>query len=266
MCAATCSKSTCAPLQNYYQLSIGIPFPVWDRNQGNIRNASATLIRAVEGPHQAEVTLTTGLATAYAGYKTNLDAVDYYRRNILPDQVRYYRGVFERRKVDPSVAFGDLVQAQQVLVADVTAYLGILGSLWASVVNVADFLQTDDLFQLGTPLELPELPDLDSLHTWLCPHPQMASHPSDVRPAEAAAAPHAAATSEAAPTTPALPPQRIDKPAQTSAVGSSSPNALALRARPARRGFMMNKPTPLFLAGVRRSAVLRGRTCARESR
>jgi cobalt-zinc-cadmium efflux system outer membrane protein len=165
------------PLQNYYQVTIGIPFPIWDRNQGNIRAASATLVRASEGPHAAEVSLTTGLAAAYANYKTNLAAMEYYRRNILPDQVRYYRGVFERRKIDPSVAFGDLVQAQQVLVADVTSYLGVLGSLWTSVVSVANYLQTDDLYQLGTPLELPQLPDFDALHPLPCPHPQAACPP-----------------------------------------------------------------------------------------
>ena len=101
--------------------------------------------------------------------------MDYYRRNILPDQVRYYRGVFERRRIDPTVAFGDLVQAQQTLVADVTSYLGILNSLWTSVVGVADFLQTDDLFQHGKPMELPAMPDLEALHAWPCPHPHGAA-------------------------------------------------------------------------------------------
>src|SRR5262249_18395972 len=166
------------PWQNYHQLAIGIPFPVWDRTQGNIRAASAALVRAAEGPHQVEVSLTTGLATAYAAYKTNLSAIEYYRRNILPDQVRYYRGVFERRKIDPTVPSGDRVQAQQVLVAEVTAYLGVLGSLWTSVVNVAAFLQTDDLYQLGKPLELPQLPDFDAQHPLPCPHPQRACPPA----------------------------------------------------------------------------------------
>ncbi len=165
--------------------SVGIPFPIWDRNQGNIINASAAMVRAVEGPHAAEVTLTTNLATAYATYKNNLFAMDYYRRNILPDQVRYYRGVFERRRIDPDAAFGDLVQAQQILVAEVTAYLGILGSLWTSVVGVADFLQTDDLYQLGKPLALPELPDLETLHAWPCPHPL----PRPGRPSQAVPTP-----------------------------------------------------------------------------
>ena len=36
------------------------------------------------------------------------------------------------------------------------------------MVSVADLLQTDDLFQLGQPHELPELPDLDHLPGWMC--------------------------------------------------------------------------------------------------
>ena len=101
------------PFQNYFTVSLGIPFPIWDQNKGNIRAAAAAMVRAAEGPHAVEVNLTTNLATAYATYKTNLFAMEYYRRNILPDQVRYYRGVFERRRIDPNAAFGDLVQAQQ---------------------------------------------------------------------------------------------------------------------------------------------------------
>ena len=193
------------PLQNYFVIQLGIPFPIWDRNQGNIIAADAALIRAAEGPHAAEIGLTTSLATAYATYKNNLFAMDYYRRNILPDQVRYYRGVFERRRVDPSVAFGDLVQAQQVLVADVTAYLGILGSLWTSVVGVADFLQTDDLYQLGKPLALPELPDLETLHAWPCPHPNAGPEPADVHAAPTPV-PHAGAPTARAPTVPSASP------------------------------------------------------------
>ena len=42
--------------------------------------------------------------------------MEYYRRNVLPDLVRYYRGIFVRRQIDPSSAFGDLVFAQQNLV------------------------------------------------------------------------------------------------------------------------------------------------------
>ena len=56
--------------------------------------------------------------------------MEYYRRYILPDLVRYYRGIYARRQIDPSSAFGDLVVAQQILSTNVTSYIGILGSLW----------------------------------------------------------------------------------------------------------------------------------------
>ncbi len=211
------------PLQNYYTFSVGIPFPVWDQNKGNIRAATAAMYRAAEGPHAAEVNLTTNLAAAYGTYMNNLYSMDYYRRNILPDQVRYYRGVFERRKVDPQVAFGDLVQAQQTLVADVTAYLGILTSLWTSVVNVADFLQTDDLFQHSKPMELPRLPDFDTMHAWPCPHPdtQLTSAPDEVQAAPTSV-PHAGAMPSPARAEPPKPGQRTDGPSATTAAVPSS--------------------------------------------
>jgi cobalt-zinc-cadmium efflux system outer membrane protein len=159
------------PKQFVHTVTIGMPFPIWDQNKGNIITAEAALVRAAEEPHRVEESLKTALGTAYMGYKQNLDALEYYRRFILPDQVRYYRGVFDHRQIDLSAAFGDLVTAQQTLAANVSSYLGILGSLWSSVVSVADVLQTDDLFQLAQPKAVPPLPDLDQLVPWPCCHP-----------------------------------------------------------------------------------------------
>jgi cobalt-zinc-cadmium efflux system outer membrane protein len=168
------------PKQFTHAVSIGIPLPIWDQNKGNIMAAEAALVRATEEPHRVEESLTTTLATAYMSYKSNLDALEYYRRYILPDQIRTYLGISKRRHIDPGSAFADLVSAQQTLAADVTAYLGILSSLWSSVVSVADLLQTDDLFQLGQPQTLPALPDLEALPSWPCCHdcPPAGVHPA----------------------------------------------------------------------------------------
>ncbi len=151
-------------------MTVSVPLPIWDRNKGGIIAAEASLVHASEEPHRVAVTLTNNLATAYASYRSNLEALESYRKFILPDQVRTYRGVYERRRVDQNAPFADLVTAQQALVNNVTTYLGILGSLWTSVTNVADLLQTDDLFQVGQPMPLPPLPDLEPPH-WMCPHP-----------------------------------------------------------------------------------------------
>ncbi len=156
----------------YQDVRIGFRMPVWDQNKGNIIAAQAALVRAGEESHRVEVTLTNSLALAYEGYRNNLYSMDYYRRNILPDLVRYYRGIYARRQIDPASAFGDLVFAQQNLSTNVQAYLGILQSLWTSTVNVADFLQTDDLYQFGKRRELPEMPDFHKLQVpqWVCGH------------------------------------------------------------------------------------------------
>jgi cobalt-zinc-cadmium efflux system outer membrane protein len=171
------------PKQVVPTAQVSLPLPIWDQNKGNIRAAEAALVRASEEPHRVEVTLTTGLATAYVSYKNNLVALEYYRRHILPDQVRAYRGVYDRRREDPSVAFADVVTAQQTLAASVTTYLGLLGSLWTSAVTVADFLQTDNLFALAQPEAVPALPDLEHLPPWLCPHPAAPAFPGHPAPA-----------------------------------------------------------------------------------
>lgn len=159
------------PKQFVHTATIGFPFPIWDRNRGGIIAAEGALGSALEEPHRVEEALTTTLATAFMGYKQNLDALENYRKYILPNQVRFYRGVLDRRQIDlAGVAFADLVTAQQTLATDVSNYLGILGSLWTSVVAVADLLQTDDLFQLGQPRPLPALLDLESLPQWPCCH------------------------------------------------------------------------------------------------
>lgn len=164
-----------APFGTYQTMSVSFPVPIWDQNKGNILSAESQVVRATEEWHRVEVTLTTNLASAYANYQNNLYAIEYYRNHILPDLVRYYRGIYARRQIDPTSAFGDLVMAQQTLAANVTTYIGILQSLWTSVVAVADFLQTDDLFQIATPRELPEMPDFSQPPQWLCGHEALAA-------------------------------------------------------------------------------------------
>jgi cobalt-zinc-cadmium efflux system outer membrane protein len=163
------------PFGTYNQFGVAIPLAIWDRNKGNIIAAQAGLIFATEESHRVEVALTNNLAAAYASYQDNLYAIEYYRRYILPDLVRYYRGIYARRQVDPASPFGDLVQAQQTLSSNVTAYLGVLQNLWMAAVGVADFLQTDDFFQVAKARPLPEFPDLHQFRRWPCDHGTEAS-------------------------------------------------------------------------------------------
>jgi outer membrane protein, heavy metal efflux system len=182
-----------SPFQWCVSGSVGVTLPVWDQNRGNIIQAEAALVRAAEQPHATEITISQNVQNAYNNYKNALLGLDIYRRNILPDQVRYYRGVLDRRQIDMNAQFGDLVQAQQTLAGNVSAYLTLLGQLWTSAVQVADFLQTDDLFQLANPEAIPALPDMSQLAPLPCCHPNL------VGPATGGATTGACATGGCAP-------------------------------------------------------------------
>ena len=159
------------PRQFFNTAGVSIPFPIWDKNKGTIIAAEAAMVRATEEPHRVELNLTNNLAGAYETYKTSLQGLDSYRHDILPDQVRTYRGVLERRQLDVNSQFADLFTAQQTLAGFVSMYLTTLSNLWTSAISVADLLQTDDLFQLAEKREVPPLPDLEHLPALPCCHP-----------------------------------------------------------------------------------------------
>ncbi len=224
--------------------TIGFPLPIWDQNKGNILAAESGLVRATEESHRVEMNLTTLLTTNYTNYKTNLQALDFYRNHILPDQVRAYRGVLERRQLDPNAAFSDLFGAQQTLSGFVTTYLGVLSTLWTSSVNVADMLQSDDIFQLAQPQAVPALPDLGVLLPFPCCHPSAPGEP--LIHYEAAAHVPQTTVAAAQPTTKPAQPTTSHAPATARSRGNQSRLARSSPARssPARRRALTISQTP----------------------
>lgn len=163
------------PFEMSPSVAVSVPVPVWDRNQGNIIQAQSQLVRATEESHRVRNDLTARLADAFERYENNRVLLAYYRDHILPDQVRAYRGVYERHQQQPDmVGFGDIVTAQQTLASAVTTYVATLGAQWTAVVDVSTLLQTDDLFS-GTdasadPLCVATVPDLSALLPLPCGH------------------------------------------------------------------------------------------------
>jgi cobalt-zinc-cadmium efflux system outer membrane protein len=155
---------TTPPNQVVHSVTLTAPLPLWDQNRGGIRQAEWQLAQAALGPEQARNTLIVTLADAFNRYQTTRRAVEIAGQQIR-DQVRVYRGIYERRHKAPTeVGFGDLVTAQQTLAGYVTSYVTALGQQWQAVVDVANFLQTEDLFQATEHQQGVEpLPDLRHL-------------------------------------------------------------------------------------------------------
>lgn len=170
--------NTAPPFQASPSVAVSMPVPVWDKNQGNILSAQAAVVRVGEEPHRVRSELTARLAEAFERYENNRVIIAYYRDQILPDLVRVYRGVYERYQREPAgpatnpPGFTDVVVAQQNLAQAVATYVTTLGNLWQGVVDVADLLQTLDLFGLAGPTEvIHAIPDLETLAPLPCCHP-----------------------------------------------------------------------------------------------
>jgi cobalt-zinc-cadmium efflux system outer membrane protein len=164
-----------------YSGVLTLPIPIWDQNRGNILQARGSLFQAA---HQLQITklqLTNSLADAYNRYQTYHEQVLIVVKQI-EDQVRAYRSIYARyREVGDTVAFGDVVTAQQTLAGFITSYISALGLQWTAVVDMANLLQTDDLFGLGQTEQFAPIPDLGRMLPEVCPPPRPLQLPR-VRP------------------------------------------------------------------------------------
>jgi cobalt-zinc-cadmium efflux system outer membrane protein len=153
---------TTPPFNIVHSLAVTVPVPIWDQNKGGIKQAEGQLAQAAANIPQTRNTLINTLTDAYNRYETARQNVDLSYQQIR-DQVRAYRGLRERRQKGPQgdVAFVDLVTAQQTLAGYIAAYSTALGQQWQAVVDVANLLQTDDLFQVGPQQEVAPVPDLE---------------------------------------------------------------------------------------------------------
>jgi cobalt-zinc-cadmium efflux system outer membrane protein len=162
-----------APSKVSATLAFGVPLPIFDRNQGGIRQAQGALLRATEESHRVRSALTQSLADAFERYENTRIQLEMYQKDMLPNQVQAFRATVMRhsRGEVGQVMFTDLVNAEQSLVTLVTSYLGVLHDMWFAAVDIAALLQTPDLFQADETLAVAPIPDLEHLLPLDCLHP-----------------------------------------------------------------------------------------------
>jgi cobalt-zinc-cadmium efflux system outer membrane protein len=184
--------------------------PLWDQNRGGIRQAEWQLAQAAAGPTQARNNLIPTLADAYNRYVTSRQQVEITQEQIR-DLLRSYKNAWERHQVEPLVvSFSDLWPVQITLESYVGMYIGALGSLWQSAVDVANLLQTEDFFQSGQRQVVPVYPILDDLMTPLRDYPRA---PIAANPAVPTASPLVTVIGSADAKQPALAPPSQQAPA-----------------------------------------------------
>jgi outer membrane protein TolC len=120
------------------------------------------VVRASHQVQHTRNTLRASLAEAFGKYEANRQLAESFQSDALRDQVRAYRGVYQRYLADPSsVSFNDVIVAQQTVAQVLNQYLDILESQWQSLVDIGELLQVDDLMELGPLSVVASLPDID---------------------------------------------------------------------------------------------------------
>lgn len=154
---------TTPPFGTTYNVNVGMPIPLWDRNQGNIQSARAQLQRALQENLRVRNDLTSRVAEAFARYETNRTMLELFRTQMLPNQVQAFRAAVARHDADKTVSYNDLVASQQMLSNLIANYLTALSDQWMAVVDIANLLQTRDLFQMQPVEEVAPIPDLQEM-------------------------------------------------------------------------------------------------------
>jgi cobalt-zinc-cadmium efflux system outer membrane protein len=128
-------------------LQLGIPVPLFDRNQGNIHQARWTISRANDDLQARQNDLISQLAEAAGRYETNRIAAENFRDKIMPNLSRAYRTMVRRYQQEPEkVGFNDIVVAQQNLAQAMQSYLQALDAQWHALADFASITQQDDLY------------------------------------------------------------------------------------------------------------------------
>ncbi|WP_045227132.1 TolC family protein [Methyloterricola oryzae] len=124
-------------MTNDYALVVGVsfPLPVFDRNQGGIKEAERRLTKAEEERRGTEVRITTALNAAYQ----NLDAahveIESLRENVLPGAQQAFDAAGTGYRLG-KFSFMDVLDAQRALFAGKAQYLRALADYHQSVVDV----------------------------------------------------------------------------------------------------------------------------------
>ncbi|MDD4904557.1 MAG: TolC family protein [Methylobacter tundripaludum] len=124
-------------MPNDYALVVGfsMPLPVFNRNQGGIREAEHRLSRAEEDHRSAKVRITTLLNTIYQKLSTAYAEVSALRQDILPGAQSAYDAAREGYRFG-KFGFLDVLDAQRTLFGAKSQYLLALSDYHKSAVEL----------------------------------------------------------------------------------------------------------------------------------
>jgi cobalt-zinc-cadmium efflux system outer membrane protein len=127
-------------------VSVGLPIPAWNRNQGAIRQAQCELVAAERALAQVELDLVNRLAPVYERYANAKNQVQRYRGKILPAAQETLE-LSRRLYAAGETSYVSLLTAQRTYSQTNLNYLESLRELRASESELAGLLLRGSLEQ-----------------------------------------------------------------------------------------------------------------------
>lgn len=114
---------------------LSFPLPLFDRNQGAVRQAQYNLAKGFEERKSAEVTVHLALATAYDALSTTTTTVTALKNEVLPGAQRAFDAIAEGYRLG-KFDFLEMLDAQRTLFEVRGAYIDALAAYHKAVAHV----------------------------------------------------------------------------------------------------------------------------------
>lgn len=144
-------------------IQIGIPLPVFNRNQGNITAAQADLIRASREINRLEIDLRNRLSSAFQDYEAARNQVEGYQQHVLPLAEKALDLIRIRHEAG-ELDYLQLLNAQRTLSQQSLAEVSARKRLWLSVVQIQGLVVGDGFGAPGQASANIEAPDANTTY------------------------------------------------------------------------------------------------------
>ena len=125
-------------------IQVGVPLPLWNRNQGGIRQSQAEAMEARRNVDRVQLDLKQRLADTFQRYATAHAQAVTYATSILPQASQSFELV-QRGYGLGELGYLDLLTAQRSYFQSNLAYLDALDDLWQSWAEIDGLLLTGSL-------------------------------------------------------------------------------------------------------------------------
>ncbi len=133
-----------ATRDTFASVQVGVPIPIYNRNQGNIRRAQAELAAAQHEVRRVQLALEQRLAAVFEQYATAHQQVEKYNRDIMPNAQESLKLVSSGYR-QGEFSYLMLLTAQRTYFQTSLAYLDALRDLRAAGVAIEGNLLGDSL-------------------------------------------------------------------------------------------------------------------------